>query len=100
LSEEGRAFAQSIGAPFFETSAKCRINIDECFADGVRLARQSLSVPVAKSKKKQPIPALPSLPLPKSTRLYDSILQMVHNPLFSDVQLVSDDWDKFKVCPS
>ena len=36
-TEEGRTFAQSINAPFFETSAKTEININEPFEEIVRL---------------------------------------------------------------
>ena len=33
---EGKEFADSIDAPFFETSAKLRINVEESFAELVR----------------------------------------------------------------
>lgn len=35
-SNEAREFAKSIGAPYFETSAKARTNVDEAFHEIVR----------------------------------------------------------------
>ncbi|PRP89684.1 hypothetical protein PROFUN_00026 [Planoprotostelium fungivorum] len=37
---EGRELAKQWGIPFFETSAKEKINIDECFYELIRLARR------------------------------------------------------------
>lgn len=37
-TEEGENFARSIGAPFFETSAKTNTNIDEAFHEAVRVS--------------------------------------------------------------
>eukprot|EP00298_Acanthocystis_sp_HF-20_P002433 c12847_g1_i2.p1 GENE.c12847_g1_i2~~c12847_g1_i2.p1 ORF type:complete len:187 (+),score=81.98 c12847_g1_i2:93-653(+) len=38
---EGRDLAKSFGVPFLETSAKARINVEECFYDLVRQIRQA-----------------------------------------------------------
>ena len=38
--EEGRALADTLGLPYFETSAKNRINVEESFYQGVREARK------------------------------------------------------------
>jgi len=39
-TQEGKAFADSIGAPFYETSAKNRINVEEGFYQLVRQVRK------------------------------------------------------------
>jgi len=53
---EGKEFADSIGAPFFETSAKARINVEEGFYQLVREIRkwnsQVQEEPEDKKKKK------------------------------------------------
>ncbi len=53
---EGKEFADSIGAPFFETSAKARINVEEGFYQLVREIRkwnsQVQEEPTTKKKKK------------------------------------------------
>jgi len=53
---EGKEFADSIGAPFFETSAKARINVEEGFYQLVREIRkwnsQVQEEPDSKKKKK------------------------------------------------
>uniref|UniRef100_A0A6B2LJG6 small monomeric GTPase n=1 Tax=Arcella intermedia TaxID=1963864 RepID=A0A6B2LJG6_9EUKA len=38
--EEGEELAKTIGCPFFETSAKTRINVEECFVECVREIRK------------------------------------------------------------
>jgi GTPase KRas protein len=40
LSEEGTNLAKAWNCPFFETSAKVRINVDECFFQLVREIRK------------------------------------------------------------
>lgn len=55
---EGRALAQKIGAEFFETSAKDKINNEECFFALVRQIRKANDAPAAaagkaEGKKKQ-----------------------------------------------
>lgn len=37
---EGQELAKSLGVPFFESSAKTRINVEECFLECVRQIRQ------------------------------------------------------------
>jgi GTPase KRas len=51
-AQEGQELAQSIGASFFETSAKERIHIEDVFFEAVRTTRalQSLHETTAKSK--------------------------------------------------
>jgi len=56
---EGKSFADSIGAPFYETSAKNRINVEEGFYQLVRQVRkwnsmvQEEKVPDDKGKRKR-----------------------------------------------
>jgi len=38
--DEGEELAKTIGCPFFETSAKTRINVEECFMECVREIRK------------------------------------------------------------
>lgn len=103
-SQDGFQFALSIGADFFETSALSRLNVEEAIDCAVRLTRNSFAEKLAAvgdikhHKKPTPIPKLPQMTLPNPSSLYDSILSMVNNKRYADVQLVSDDWEKFKVC--
>ncbi len=39
--EEGKEYADKIGAPFLEASAKARYNVDEAFSELVRVARKA-----------------------------------------------------------
>jgi len=39
-TQQGREFAKKIGAPFFETSAKTRLNVEEAFNELVREMRR------------------------------------------------------------
>jgi len=49
---EGQELAKSFGCPFFETSAKMRINIEAAFFQLVREVRRQLGVYKSKDKKK------------------------------------------------
>ena len=52
-NQEGGDLARSFGAPFFETSAKTRVNVEECFYQIVREIRnQNGNKPDQKPKKK------------------------------------------------
>jgi len=51
-SDEGRAKAEEWGCPFMETSAKDKINNEECFFEAVRQIRKSAE-PVEKATKKK-----------------------------------------------
>jgi len=54
-NQEGADLARSFGAPFFETSAKTRVNVEECFYQIVREIRKDTGSATAgdkKSKKK------------------------------------------------
>lgn len=39
--EEGKSLAEKFGCPFYETSAKTRVNVDEVFHELVRIVQQS-----------------------------------------------------------
>ncbi len=39
-STEGAQLARAFGCPFYESSAKARVNVDECFIDLVRAIRK------------------------------------------------------------
>jgi GTPase KRas protein len=49
---EGRDLAKSFGCPFFETSAKRRVNVDECFFALVREIRKEEHSRETKGQKK------------------------------------------------
>lgn len=54
-NQEGADLARSFGAPFFETSAKTRVNVEECFYQIVREIRKDMGAAggdVKKSKKR------------------------------------------------
>eukprot|EP01114_Cavostelium_apophysatum_P012569 TRINITY_DN2844_c0_g1_i2.p1 TRINITY_DN2844_c0_g1~~TRINITY_DN2844_c0_g1_i2.p1 ORF type:complete len:193 (+),score=52.71 TRINITY_DN2844_c0_g1_i2:132-710(+) len=50
---EGHDLAKSFGCPFFETSAKTRINVEECFYQTVREIQKELNPPSKKQAKKK-----------------------------------------------
>ncbi|KAF3907482.1 hypothetical protein AA313_de0200353 [Arthrobotrys entomopaga] len=52
---EGRSLAESFGCPFMETSAKARINVDECFYELVREIRKYNKNPDGDPKKDKEI---------------------------------------------
>ncbi|KAK6539765.1 Ras GTPase [Orbilia ellipsospora] len=54
-TQEGRSLAESFGCPFMETSAKARINVDECFYELVREIRKYNKNPDGDPKKKEEI---------------------------------------------
>lgn len=58
--DDGLTFAAHFQAPFFETSAKVRINIEEAFYTGVREYRCHQVVPPKKPKKSVWQNAIPS----------------------------------------
>ncbi len=41
-TSEGHELAKSFGCPFFETSARARVNVEECFFELVREVRKAL----------------------------------------------------------
>eukprot|EP00002_Diphylleia_rotans_P022614 TRINITY_DN442_c0_g3_i1.p1 TRINITY_DN442_c0_g3~~TRINITY_DN442_c0_g3_i1.p1 ORF type:complete len:188 (+),score=45.87 TRINITY_DN442_c0_g3_i1:82-645(+) len=49
---EGRELAKSVGCPFMETSAKTRVNVEECFFELVREIRRQKNNSDAGNKKK------------------------------------------------
>jgi GTPase KRas protein len=49
---EGAELARTYGVPFFETSAKARINVEECFYETVREIRKHL-MPSKKRNSKE-----------------------------------------------
>jgi len=49
---EGQDLAKSFGCPFFESSAKTRVNVEECFYELVREIRKDLNGPNDKAKAK------------------------------------------------
>ncbi len=58
LIGEGQDLAKSFGCPFFESSAKTRINVEECFFALVREIRKDLNkaTPGKKSGNKKKLP--------------------------------------------
>ncbi|EGC36385.1 hypothetical protein DICPUDRAFT_47179 [Dictyostelium purpureum] len=50
---EGEELAKSFGCPFLETSAKKRLNVDECFFEVVREIKKSLKEPGRSKKDKK-----------------------------------------------
>eukprot|EP01133_Synstelium_polycarpum_P005935 gene5935-6874_t len=50
---EGEELAKSFGCPFLETSAKKRLNVDECFFDVVREIKKALKEPGRSKKEKK-----------------------------------------------
>ena len=52
-NQEGADLARSFGAPFFETSAKTRVNVEESFYQIVREIRKDGGGPVKAEKKKK-----------------------------------------------
>jgi GTPase KRas protein len=53
---EGQDLAKSFGCPFFESSAKARINVEESFFSVVREIRRELNGPDPKKKPKKQLP--------------------------------------------
>jgi len=49
---EGQDLAKSFGCPFFESSAKTRVNVEECFYELVREIRKDLAGPNTNNKGK------------------------------------------------
>jgi GTPase KRas protein len=52
-AQDGSDLAKSWGIPFFESSARLRVNVDETFAQVVREIRQSLNPHLTVTKKKK-----------------------------------------------
>jgi len=50
---EGQDLSKSFGCPFFESSAKTRVNVEECFYELVREIRKELAGPDTKNKKQK-----------------------------------------------
>ncbi|KYR00318.1 Ras GTPase [Tieghemostelium lacteum] len=50
---EGEELSKSFGCPFLETSAKKRLNVDECFFEVVREIKKSLKEPGRNKKDKK-----------------------------------------------
>jgi len=50
-NQEGADLARSFGAPFFETSAKTRVNVEECFYQIVREIRKDSGSAAGDAKK-------------------------------------------------
>jgi GTPase KRas len=55
-TEEGKSIAEKWGVPFFESSAKKRINHEECFFQVAREIRKYKSEAKQKDKVKKPSP--------------------------------------------
>jgi GTPase KRas protein len=52
-SSEGQELAKNFGCPFFESSAKTRVNVEESFYELVREIRKELQGEQANKKKKK-----------------------------------------------
>ncbi len=52
-SNEGHELAKLFGCPFFETSAKARLNVEDCFYGLVREIRKELQGDKKETKKKK-----------------------------------------------
>jgi GTPase SAR1 family protein len=50
--DDGKALAEQWGCPFFETSAKLKLNCEACFHELVREVRKTQAPPEKKKKKK------------------------------------------------
>lgn len=52
--EEGKAFADSMGAPYFETSAKMNKNITEVFVHLIKIMKEKRKLEAVKENSKRP----------------------------------------------
>lgn len=52
-TEEGRAFADSMDAPYFETSAKLNKNITECFVSLIKMMKDKRKAELEKERKRE-----------------------------------------------
>lgn len=94
-TQEGKEYAQRYKCPFFEISAKTRVNIEEAFFEAFRVFSHGTIQPDDKTKR--PIPALPGHYTTRPSRMRENFASMVDKQQFHDVQIVSDEWTKFKL---